>query len=83
MAVCDLEALKQQASDNGFLSIAENNPNLARGVEVKLWQELAGDDSTLGELIDAANANCFNCVTDSPTMSNAVMLQLLCNITNP
>lgn len=78
MAECPLSELVADACENGFLCL---EPRISRAVEMQLWKQLAGDENTLGQLIEQACENGFICVSLDKRMSDAVEMQLLCNLT--
>lgn len=78
MATCNLSDLVTQACVNGFHCLPEN---VAQGIELQLWESIGASDDTLPELIAQANANGFLGAANMPQLSDALELQLLCNIT--
>ena len=79
MADCDISELRDDACDNGFLQVAQNEP-LWRGVILQLFYELAGGTETESELYDQACSNGFAAVAQNEPMWRGVLLQLMCNI---
>lgn len=79
MAVCPASELIAEACENGFLCLADTE-RLAMGVELQLLRDISGTELTTAELIAQACENGFLCL--EPNIANALILQLLCEISS-
>lgn len=76
---CDVSTLLNDACDNGFLKIAQNE-TLSRGVILQLFYDTYGNAETLDELIEQACTNSYLQVSQNETMWRYLVLQNLCNL---
>ena len=75
---CDVSSLLDDARDNGFLCLAQNE-SLSRGVILQLFYNASSSTDTEDELLSQACANGFLQVAQNESLFRGVLLQMFCD----